>query len=170
MSTSACGLVRTTASCIQEAPKPYYIMCTAAGMAPAVTVDRRSEGFAVATIAREPINSMDLSLWRELLATLEALEADTDVRGVIWASGLKRDVFTAGNDLKVGCQKYCVKSVQKELWLCATVHACCSTPLHCTAPQRSAVAQVHLCRSARQACFRCCNAWPKMSYAAQTAW
>ena len=38
---------------------------------------------------------------RELLATLEQLEADKAVRGVIWASGLKRDVFTAGNDLKV---------------------------------------------------------------------
>jgi Delta3-Delta2-enoyl-CoA isomerase len=38
---------------------------------------------------------------RELLATLEQLEADTAVRGVIWASGVKRDVFTAGNDLKV---------------------------------------------------------------------
>ena len=38
---------------------------------------------------------------RELLATLEQLEADEAVRGVIWASGLKRDVFTAGNDLKV---------------------------------------------------------------------
>ena len=38
---------------------------------------------------------------RELLATLEQLEADKAVRGIIWASGLKRDVFTAGNDLKV---------------------------------------------------------------------
>jgi enoyl-CoA hydratase/carnithine racemase len=38
---------------------------------------------------------------RELLATLEQLEADKAVRGVIWASGLKRDIFTAGNDLKV---------------------------------------------------------------------
>ena len=36
-----------------------------------------------------------------ILQTLEALEADPAVRGVIWASGLKRDVFTAGNDLKV---------------------------------------------------------------------
>jgi hypothetical protein len=39
------------------------VLCTAASMAPVVTVDRRSEGFVVATIAREPVNSMDLGLW-----------------------------------------------------------------------------------------------------------
>lgn len=76
-------------------------VAVAAGMAPFITVDKRPLGYAVATIAREPVNSMNLELWRELLATLEALEADPAVRGVIWASGLKRDVFTAGNDLKV---------------------------------------------------------------------
>lgn len=70
-------------------------------MAPAITVDKKPGGYAVATIARQPVNSMDLELWRELLATLETLEADPAVRGVIWVSGLKRDVFTAGNDLKV---------------------------------------------------------------------
>ena len=45
----------------------------------------------------------DLELWLELLRVLQGLEADPAVRGVIWASGLKRDVFTAGNDLKVRC-------------------------------------------------------------------
>lgn len=43
----------------------------------------------------------NLELWSELLRVLQQLEADPAVRGVIWASGLKRDVFTAGNDLKV---------------------------------------------------------------------
>ncbi len=76
-------------------------VAAAAGMAPYIKVDKRPTGYAVATIAREPVNSMHLELWRELLATLEALEADPAVRGVVWVSGLKRDVFTAGNDLKV---------------------------------------------------------------------
>lgn len=31
---------------------------------------------------------------------MQQLEADSRVKGVIFASGLKRDVFTAGNDLK----------------------------------------------------------------------
>lgn len=79
----------------------HIVTCMQAAMGRAVTVDRRPEGFAIATIAREPVNSMDLGLWRELLEVLEALEAEEAVRGVIWASGLKRDVFTAGNDLKV---------------------------------------------------------------------
>lgn len=67
---------------------------------PAVTVDVKPAGYAVATICREPVNSMTLELWQELLRVLGELEADPAVRGVIWASGLKRDVFTAGNDLK----------------------------------------------------------------------
>ena len=32
-------------------------------------------------------------------AVLDALEADPRVRGLVIASGLKRDVFSAGNDL-----------------------------------------------------------------------
>ncbi len=43
---------------------------------------------------------MNLDLWRQLSTALEGLEADSSVRGVIFQSGLKRDVFTAGNDLK----------------------------------------------------------------------
>ena len=35
-----------------------------------------------------------------LMQVLGQLEADPEVRGVIWASGLQRDVFTAGNDMK----------------------------------------------------------------------
>ena len=64
-----------------------------------VSIDKKADGYAVLTITREPVNSMDLDLWRELAAVLEQLEADIEVRGVIFQSGLKRDVFTAGNDI-----------------------------------------------------------------------
>lgn len=57
----------------------------------------------------------NLELWLELLRVLQQLERDPQVRGVIWASGLRRDVFTAGNDLKV-CLPYL------SMW-CACVHA-----------------------------------------------
>ena len=42
---------------------------------------------------------MDLSMWEQLTRVLDQLEADPTVRGVIFQSGLQRDVFTAGNDL-----------------------------------------------------------------------
>jgi len=66
---------------------------------PVVSVGREEGGIAVVTIAKEPVNTMDLGLWRELLAALEALEADPQVRGVVFRSGLKRSVFTAGLDI-----------------------------------------------------------------------
>lgn len=67
---------------------------------PAVTVSREAGGIAVVTIAKEPVNSMDLGLWRELLAVIEALEEDREVRAMVFCSGLKRNVFTAGLDFK----------------------------------------------------------------------
>ncbi len=64
-----------------------------------VTIEKKSGGYAILTINREPVNSMNLDLWRQLATALDALEADPSVRGVIFQSGLKKDVFTAGNDL-----------------------------------------------------------------------
>jgi len=43
---------------------------------------------------------MDGEFWQLLLDTLEQLEKDPTIRGVIFSSGLSRDVFTAGNDIK----------------------------------------------------------------------
>jgi hypothetical protein len=51
-------------------------------------------------VHKEPVNSFDTALWAALGGTLRKLEADSSVRGVVFASGLKREVFTAGNDLK----------------------------------------------------------------------
>ena len=64
-----------------------------------LSLDRKPEGYAVLTIAREPVNSMNLELWRQLADVLEQLEADSSIRGVVFQSGLKKDVFTAGNDI-----------------------------------------------------------------------
>lgn len=63
-------------------------------------VERRpAEGYALIVLCREPVNTMNLAFWQQLASTLDELEADPSVRGVIFASGLKRDVFTAGNDI-----------------------------------------------------------------------
>lgn len=48
---------------------------------------------------REPVNSLNLDLWSELLSTLTSLESDARVRGAIFVSTLKRDVYSAGNDI-----------------------------------------------------------------------
>jgi Delta3-Delta2-enoyl-CoA isomerase len=60
-------------------------------------VERKND-YAVVTLQREPVNTMNLDMWEALSATLDELEAST-VRGVIFQSGLRRDVFTAGNDI-----------------------------------------------------------------------
>ena len=59
-------------------------------------VDRQPGGFAVITLAKEPANVMDLAFWEGLTALLDELEGDSSMHGVIFASGLKRDIFTAG--------------------------------------------------------------------------
>ncbi|ORY05464.1 ClpP/crotonase [Basidiobolus meristosporus CBS 931.73] len=64
-----------------------------------IHTDVKTNGYAVVTIKREPVNSMNLDVWTQLLDVLEALEGNSQVRGVIFCSGLRRSVFTAGNDL-----------------------------------------------------------------------
>jgi Delta3-Delta2-enoyl-CoA isomerase len=54
---------------------------------------------AIVSLHREPVNSMNTALWTALLKTLDSLEQNPQVRGVIFTSSLKRNVFTAGNDL-----------------------------------------------------------------------
>jgi 3,2-trans-enoyl-CoA isomerase len=66
-----------------------------------VRVERNAPGkYAVAYVCKEPVNAMDAELWEELQQVLDEMEADKGVRALIFASGLKRDIFTAGNDLK----------------------------------------------------------------------
>ena len=54
----------------------------------------------VASVRKEPVNAMDLPLWKELAALLGAAEADERVCGLVLCSGLTRNIFTAGNDIK----------------------------------------------------------------------
>ena len=65
---------------------------------PYLRIDYR-DSYAIVTLNREPVNTMNLSMWEQLSQTLDKLEADSKMRGVIFQSGLQRDVFTAGNDI-----------------------------------------------------------------------
>jgi len=58
------------------------------------------ENYGIITMCREPVNSMNLDFWKQLFSSFESLEKNHSIRGVIFRSGLVRDVFTAGNDLK----------------------------------------------------------------------
>jgi len=72
-----------------------------------------SDGVVVLTLGREPVNTMDSALWGELTRALAGLEAAHTAglargkpashpfypRAVVIESGLRRDVFTAGNDI-----------------------------------------------------------------------
>eukprot|EP01026_Neomeris_dumetosa_P041729 TRINITY_DN3462_c0_g5_i1.p2 TRINITY_DN3462_c0_g5~~TRINITY_DN3462_c0_g5_i1.p2 ORF type:complete len:262 (-),score=30.67 TRINITY_DN3462_c0_g5_i1:277-1062(-) len=55
---------------------------------------------AFVILQREPVNALDLQTWQQLLQCLVSLEEDKSIESVIFMTGLKRDVFTAGNDLK----------------------------------------------------------------------
>ena len=46
----------------------------------AVTVSKADGGAAVVTLAKEPVNSMNLDLWRQLQAALDQCEQDPEVR------------------------------------------------------------------------------------------
>jgi len=55
---------------------------------------------AVITLQKEPVNSMNLDLWEPLYAEFQAVNHDPTVRAIIFESGLERNVFTAGLDIK----------------------------------------------------------------------
>lgn len=57
------------------------------------------DALAIVSLHREPVNSMNTAVWTALVSTLDQLEANPKVRGVMFQSTLKRNVFTAGNDL-----------------------------------------------------------------------
>jgi 3,2-trans-enoyl-CoA isomerase len=64
-----------------------------------VRLEVGADGVATLTLAKEPVNSLDTAAWAALAAALAALEARADVKALVLASGLARDVFSAGNDL-----------------------------------------------------------------------
>jgi len=67
-------------------------------MAKFVKTERRGP-YTILTMAREPVNSMNLDLWQQLADALKNAEQDGS-RGLIITSGLEKNIFTAGNDIK----------------------------------------------------------------------
>ncbi|EFN55461.1 hypothetical protein CHLNCDRAFT_133803 [Chlorella variabilis] len=80
-------------------------------------IERRPGGYALVVLCREPVNTMNLAYWRQLTETLDELEGDPEVRGIIFCSGLRRDVFTAGNDINELYAPLTSRERYREFWL-----------------------------------------------------
>ncbi len=82
-----------------------------------VRIEKKPGAYALLHICREPVNSMNLELWQQLSGALQELEEDGDIRAVIFISGLKRDVFTAGNDINVLYAPKSSAELYREFWV-----------------------------------------------------
>lgn len=54
-----------------------------------VTIESRDK-FVIVTLNRPPVNGMNLDVWSDLLAALDATEKQTKIRGIIFTSGLQK--------------------------------------------------------------------------------
>ena len=77
-------------------------LCTEAapeGPPPALIVKREGGGLATVWLSHKPVNSLTQAVCEELKAVTHALEADPEVRGVVFGSGVS-GIFSAGLDLR----------------------------------------------------------------------
>lgn len=82
-----------------------------------VQVDIQPGGYAVVSLCKEPANTLDLKLWQQLADAVQQLEQDSSVRGVIISSGLKRDIFSAGNDIMALYAPKTSKEAYRNFWV-----------------------------------------------------
>jgi 3,2-trans-enoyl-CoA isomerase len=76
--------------------------------------------YGVVTLKNEPVNALNLDVWKQLLTALNKLEQDKSVRGLILQSGITKDIFTAGNDLMELYAPKTTKERYREFWLTQT--------------------------------------------------
>lgn len=81
-----------------------------------VGVEKRNDGIAIVSLKAEPVNIMDRAFWQQLLTEFEALEADINIRSVVFQSGLKRSVFAAGLDINELYAKGTTEAKLYEYW------------------------------------------------------
>ena len=97
-------------------------------------------------LAREPVNTMDSVLWTELTSALDEVEAARAAggpgapRALIISSGVKRDVFTAGNDVKELYAPLTTAARYKAFWVLQNTFLArlCASPLVTVAAVRGA--------------------------------
>lgn len=64
-----------------------------------VTLKKIGHGIATITLDDGKVNIMTKRTWDDLISTLTQAEKDPEIRGIVYRSGLKKAVFTAGNDI-----------------------------------------------------------------------
>lgn len=62
-------------------------------------VEVKPPGYAVVLMKKDPVNTLDTGMWQDLSDCLKLLEQNASVKGLVLASAVPRDVFSAGNDL-----------------------------------------------------------------------
>ena len=82
-----------------------------------VSIHKQPGGFAVVSLCKEPANTFDYSLWQQLSDAISQCEQDQDIRGVIISSGLKRDIFSAGNDINALYAPKTSKEAYRKFWV-----------------------------------------------------
>ena len=82
-----------------------------------VQVEKRPGAYAIVSLCKEPANTLDYKLWQQLADTVQQLEQDSSVRGIIIASGLKRDIFSAGNDIQGLYAPKTTKEAYRRFWV-----------------------------------------------------
>ena len=80
--------------------------------------------YAVVWLGSEPVNSMTLELWTAMSDILDFLEGDPNTSGVVFASELKKPIFTAGNDIKELYAKSTTKARYAKFWRVQTSFLC----------------------------------------------
>lgn len=82
------------------------------------------EGYVIVSMQKEPVNSLNLAIWQQLEAVLDKYEANPAFQGLILTTGLKRDVFTAGNDLMELYAPRTTKERYREFWIVSNRFLC----------------------------------------------
>lgn len=66
---------------------------------PGLLLSYPSSGVAQVSISSEPANALSLALWQSLLRVLKFLESNGSTKVLLISSGLRKDIFSAGNDI-----------------------------------------------------------------------
>ncbi|CCG81204.1 protein of unknown function [Taphrina deformans PYCC 5710] len=91
--------------------------------ATAVTLKKLGQGIATITLDDGKVNIMTKKVWDDLIKTLHEAEQDPEIRGIIYRSGLKKPVFTAGNDItelyapNTNAERYCQFWLSQNIFL-----------------------------------------------------
>lgn len=86
-------------------------------MSAPVVLKKIGQGIATITLDDGKVNIMTMRVWDDLLSTLKQAENDPEIRGIIYRSGLKKAVFTAGNDITELYSPNTSKERYAQFWL-----------------------------------------------------